>query len=236
MATRGMRWAVAAVALGAAPVLAGCAPSEYRYVTNAATNTYLKVPRDWAKFDQDQLALAEARIVKESGGDPPSDLDRQLEKLIQWRVGFDGDGKPSALHVAGLSAKPVVDIRVRRLMARERDQVNQAALRNLLVPYDELMQQEAQREAAASPTDPISTDFQPLREDELNLGKGLRGVRLTFKIRGTETSYVIDQTALVDGSNSRLWVLVVRAAEPEYLAQRDRIEEIVKSFTVKQKG
>jgi hypothetical protein len=221
------------LALGVLAV--GCGRSEFRYVTDAETQTYLKVPREWAEFSEADVARAEARLAEQNGDDPPSRTDRTIERLLQWRVAFDADPEPSPLHVAGLSDDIVVDVRVRRLLDRERDAVNQASLRNLVVPYDELVQQEAQAQAARSLGETTTSDFRPLRDEELQMGGGLRGVRLTFDVRGEGGVYTIDQVALVDGRNERLWVLLVRASEGRYRAQQSRIDEIVESFTIEQK-
>lgn len=223
------------LSLAAGAALGGCGRSEYRYVTDAETQTYLKVPRAWKQFDEGDVARAEARLARQNGDDPPSRSDRTIERLLQWRVAFDADPEPSALHVAGLSDDIVVDVRVRRLLERERDAVNQASLRNLVVPYDELVQQEAQAQAMRGLGETTTSDFRPLREEELQMGGGLRGVRLTFDVRGEGGVYTIDQVALVDGRNERLWVLLVRASEHRYRAEQARIDEIVESFTIEQK-
>lgn len=233
MRAAGGRLGVVAVVVVAA--VAGCAKSEYRYVTNSETQTYLKVPRGWARYDADDVADAEAALAERNGDEPPSRTDRAIERLLQWRVAFDAAPEPSPLHVAGLSDDIVVDVRVRRLLDRERDAVNQAALRNLIVPYDQLVQQEAANQGERGLGEATASDFRPLREEELQLGDGLRGVRLTFDIRGEGGVYTIDQVALVDGRNERLWVLLIRASEDRYRAEQSRVDEIVDSFTIKQK-
>ena len=219
----------------AATGLAGCGESAYRYVTHAETNTYLKVPREWTRYDQDILAAAETVLLEEQGDTAPSAVDRRIEELIQWRVAFDSAAEPSPIHVAGLNDAVVVDVRVRELLEQERDQVNQAALRNLIVPYDELVQQETDSQAERALGAATRSDFRPLREEEVVMGDGLRGVRMTFQLRGEQGVYTIDQLALVDAGNSRLWVLVVRASEREYFANRSKIDEVVESFTIKKK-
>ena len=232
---RGSRSTVAAlVVLGAA--ITGCGESAYRYVSHSETNTYLKVPRDWERYDQDILAAAEAVLLEEQGDDPPSAVDRRIDELIQWRVAFDSADDPSPIHVAGLSENVVLDVRVRQLLDQERDQVNQAALRNLIVPYDELVQQEIETQDTRSLGEATRSDFRPLREEEITRDNGMRGMRVTFQLRGEDGIYTIDQVALVDGANSRLWILVVRASEQQYFANRDEIDEVIESFTIKQKG
>lgn len=219
----------------ASGLLAGCGRPEYRYVTDKGTSTYLKVPRSWTVFDGDAVASAESRALAVSGSDPPSAIDRRIEQLLQWRVAFDSARVPSPDHVANLSESVVVDVRVRRLLARERDQVNLAALRNLIVPYDELSQSEQESEASKKLGAATKSDFRPLREEEIASDNGMHGVRLTFQVRGAARVYLIDQTALVDVTSSRLWVLVVRASEAEYFANRKQIDAVVDSFTVKPK-
>jgi hypothetical protein len=212
-----------------------CSPPKFRYVANSETETYLKVPRSWTSFEQSELTAASA--AGESG-QTPSAVDSFIDDLLQWRVAFDAAPSPSLDHVVALSVEPVVDVRVRRLLAPERDQVSLASLRNFFVPYDDL-RKEADLEAAGKPVGAptTSSQFRPIDEQELQFENGLRGTRLIFGLRGSDGAfYTFDQTVLLDGKTERVYALLIRASEKEYFSNSTLLDEIATSFTVKRKG
>jgi hypothetical protein len=216
-----------------------CGGSEFRYVSNASINTYLKVPSSWTVYTQDDLINAEIDAAQ-SSDQPASLLDVLINRRFQWRMAFDGDPQPSVAHTLGLAEEPVVEVSVRALDREEHDQVSLAALRNVIVNYDEL-----KAEARAGLTgnglvlsnEPTAT-FRPIDEEELHHPGGVRGVRLRYVLRPTPTSpfYGFDQTALVDAKAERLYVLLIRSGEAQFLRHNQLFTEIAKSFTVKAKG
>lgn len=226
----------AAVLVGAL-LLGACGESKYRYVTNSATSSYLKVPRSWASFDEGQLSRAEAQLLQQAGDQSPSAVDREIDRALQWRVAFDASAQPSISHVTGFGKAPVVDVRVRKLLASERDQVSMERLRNLVVPYDQLADEARKQEASKDLLERTNTQrFRPLGEREIQLKNGMRGVRVVFELRGDDGGfYTIDQTALVDGKTSQLYLLLIQASEQQYFANIKLLNEIAGSFTVKQK-
>src|SRR4051812_46206741 len=84
---------------------------------------------------------------RQAGEPAQSAIDRAVDSSVQWRVAFDAAAQPSVSHVTGFSREPVVDVRVRNLLANERDQVSTQLLRNLVVPYDQLAEEARQQEA-----------------------------------------------------------------------------------------
>lgn len=221
----------------------GCSPPKYRYVTNSALGTYLKVPRGWAKFEQPELAEAEARALATITGNPPSVIDAAADQSTQWRVAFDSDVVPSPEHTVNIASRvgslaPVADVRVISLNQDQHDKISLSDLRNLFINYDEL-KDKAAKEAASKPlTAPTVTSFRALAEEELAPGEGLRGMRLRFELRTDPPdplTFLFDQTALLDAATSRVYILMVRAEEREYLNNVDELNEIVDSFTVKAK-
>jgi hypothetical protein len=216
-----------------------CGEGKYRYVTSKSTETYLKVPNAYASFDQPELLDAEAKAAKKDGDAAPSEVDSFIEDLVQWRVAFDSDPVPSLEHITGFNPAPIIDVRVRGLLDFERDRVSTSDLRNLFVPYDDLKRQadeDAQKKPLLEPT--TSKEFRALDETELLLDGGLRGVHLVFEVRdpeNPETFYVFDQTALLDAKTQRVYVLLIRAGEKEYFANAKTLDEVGKSFTIKQK-
>jgi len=216
-----------------------CAKSEFRYVSNSSINTYLKVPAGWKVYDHDQLVGAELDAARQAN-QPPSLLDALINRQFQWRMAFDSDPQPSVDHTLSLATQPVVEVSVRALERAEHEQVSLAALRNVVVNYDEMKQQAVDEAANRSVGlgGEATSNFRPIDEEELNLPNGVHGVRLRYVLRPNSSApfYAFDQTTLVDNKAQRLYVLIIRSGEGEFLRNNKLFTEIAKSFTVKPKG
>jgi len=227
--------AVASVVILAA---GGCASSKFRYVAHPSTKTYLKVPRSWKGFDGNLLDRADAKALEVAGEPAPSFIDLVFNGALQWRVAFDGDPHPEPAHAVSFAVAPVAEVRVRDLTPDERDHVNLASLRNMFFPYDQL-KAEADAEHKGQPLEanpPATDSFRPLREKTISSAGGVRGNRVVFELRQGAEFYVIDQTALLDARSDRVYVLLLRASESEYLSNVPLLNDVADSFTVKQKG
>ena len=220
-------------------LLGACGDSEFRYVSNASVNTYLKVPSDWKVYTHDDLVGAELDAAR-MANQPTSLIDVLVNREFQWRMAFDGDPEPSVEHTLGLAEEPVVEVSVRTLDPDEHDQVSLAALRNVIVNYDDLKQEAASEVAGRSIgiAGESTTSFRPIDEEELHLEGGVRGVRLRYVLRPDPSSpfYAFDQTTLVDSKSERLYVLLIRSGEAQFLRDNQLFTEIARSFTVKPKG
>jgi hypothetical protein len=220
-------------------VAGACSKSEFRYVSNSGINTYLKVPNAWKVYNHDDLVSAEINAAR-STNQPSSLIDVLINRQYQWRMAFDGDPRPSVEHTLALAEEPVVEVSVRALDRDEHDQVSLASLRNVIVNYDE-MKSQAQDELAGRSVGiagESTTSFRPIDEEELNLPDGVRGVRLRYVLRPNANSpfYAFDQTTLVDAKAQRLYVLLIRSGEAQFLRNNQLFTEIARSFTVKPKG
>ena len=216
-----------------------CGESKFRYVSNADINTYLKVPNDWKVYTQDDLVGAEIDAARQAN-QPSSLIDVLINRQFQWRMAFDGDPEPAVEHTLGLAEEPVVEVSVRALDEDEQDQVSLAALRNVIVNYDEMKagaQVEFGGRGVGIAGNSTST-FRPIDEEELHYDGGVRGVRLRYVLRPNANSpfYAFDQTTLVDSKAQRLYVLLIRSGEAQFLRHNQLFTEIAKSFTVKPKG
>jgi hypothetical protein len=217
---------------------AGCASSKFRYVAHPSTKTYLKVPKSWKSFDGSLLDRADAKALEVAGEQPPSFIDLAFNGAIQWRVAFDADPNPQPAHAVSFAVAPVAEVRVRDLTPDERDHVNLASLRNMFFPYDQL-KAEADAEHKGEPLEanpPATDSFRPLREKTITSADGVHGNRVVFELRQGSDFYVIDQTALLDARSDRVYVLLLRASESEYLSNVPLLNDVADSFTVKQKG
>jgi hypothetical protein len=133
-----------------------------------------------------------------------------------------------------------LEVSVRTLDQAEHEQVSLAALRNVVVNYDE-MKQQAQDDLAAQSVGiagSTSANFRPIDEEELNLPGGVHGVRLRYVLRPDSSSpfFAFDQTSLTDSKAEHLYVLLIRSGEAEFLRDNGLFTTIAKSFTIKTKG
>ena len=216
-----------------------CGDSKFRYVSNSEINTYLKVPAEWQEYKQDDLVQAEIDAARQAN-QPSSLIDVLINRQFQWRMAFDGDPQPSVEHTLKLAEEPVVEVSVRALDQDEHDQVSLAALRNVIVNYDE-MKAEAQSGLSGrgvGVAGESTSTFRPIDEEELHYDDGVRGIRLRYVLRPNASSpfYAFDQTTLVDSKSQRLYVLLIRSGEAQFLRHNQLFTEIAKSFTVKPKG
>lgn len=228
-----------AAVLFALVLATSCGDSKFRYVSNGEIGTYLKVPANWEEYSQDALVEAELDAARQAN-QPSSLIDVLVNRQFQWRAAYDGDPKPSVEHTLTLAQEPVVEVSVRALDRDEHDQVSLAALRNVIVNYDE-MKAEAQSSSTGGGVGVAgqsTSTFRPIDEEELHYDGGIRGVRLRYVLRTNPSSpfYAFDQTTLVDSKAQRLYVLLIRSGEAQFLRHNQLFTEIAKSFTVKPKG
>ncbi|HEX7166443.1 MAG TPA: hypothetical protein VF230_05625 [Acidimicrobiales bacterium] len=177
----------------------GCSSrgSEYQFLRSRSTGTYVKVPRSWdvAKAEDDE------------------------------KFSFVRAFHASAVPTKGLpfaSDEPGGFVRVRRLTARERDDLSFDSLRDELV--NDLDAAEA------------SGDVKIIAAEDLRPGDGFRGQRIVFTLvsRDESPDVTVSQTTLVDSRTSRLHLLVVGCRSACFTRNTRQIETVVESLTLKE--
>ena len=201
---------VGAVALVGA-VAAGCAGSGYRYVKTSTANAYYKIPKNWELFDKQE-------VIASTG----AQLSAEEENGLRYLAIFDADPKPSLDHDLQTADHPFGVVRVRRLNIEERDTFNLAALRNEVIPVDEILDKNLGNvEVVDGPQTITQSD-------------GLRGTRIVYTVKGTQNSFTVDQTGLVDPATNLVYFFIVGCTADCYSANRRTITEIADSWTVKE--
>jgi len=198
-------------------LLSACASSAYTYVTSASTHAYFRVPGDWTMYNKQQLLVASG--LKNSPA---------TEKGFPFLIGYDSAPTPSVRHViGGIATAPVVLAEVRTLSAVDRDQASLALLRNSVYQVDQLLQ---------------ADEAEILSDRDITLSNGVHGSQLVFNVAIGGTFGVLEgnqiltvnQTGLLDPSTNRMYVFIVRCGSDAYSHNRTVIDQIVRSFTVKE--
>jgi hypothetical protein len=225
--------ALALTVVAAASFLAACGSPEYEYVRNTEARTAFKVPTDWTVFD-------EATMLGETAGPGASTPDP-----IEWLVGLDGDPAPSRDHVLSLASgydtvHPQGIAGVYRLSSTVRDQVNLQVLRNLILPIDQVRD-----DVGAEALNMIAYD------DRLDQD-GFQGLHFEAQVSMSALEFVlgasgdgddpptlldddylhINQTAYVDPSSDKVYILAVLCSADCYARHRGDIDTIVNSWAV----
>jgi hypothetical protein len=196
----------------AAVLLSACGGSEYRYIKSSSNGTYFKVPKDWKVYDKET-------IVEASG----SNLSENQFDALRFMVAFDADPDPSLDHDLQTATKPFGLARVRQLSAQERLTFSLAALRNEIVPIDQILNEE-------------SGDIELLKEpEEIATSSGARGTRLVYRVVTEDGSFTVDQTGLVDAKTQFVYFFIIGCESNCYDQHKQKISEIADSWTVKER-
>ncbi|HZB01993.1 MAG TPA: hypothetical protein VE800_07790 [Actinomycetota bacterium] len=208
--------------------LAACAAPEYKYVRNTEARTAFRVPTPWTVFDEAQI----------SGVDPATDTPDNVD----WLVGIDGDPAPQLGHVFPASYAtdhPQGVAAVLTLTGESRDQANLGALRNLIIPVDQIR-------------DEVGTDaVRILSYDDMMVRDGYRGLQMVVQVQASAlagdaavqdgdggpgflaSDYVqLNQIALLDASTEHAYVLALLCSADCYARNRSDIESAIDSWTV----
>jgi hypothetical protein len=217
-----------AAALAVATILAACGSPSYEYVRNAEAKTAFKVPIEWTVFD-------EATLQGETAGPPVNTPDP-----VEWLIGIDGDPSPDVGNVMNqrgyFSDYPQGIAVVLRLTAEQRDGINYGALRNLIVPIDQI-QDQVGREAVQllAYDDRIEKDgFRGLHFEAQIWASALEGNTSTG---GTDVFFDdrfvhISQTAYMDPASDKVYVLAVLCSAECFGRNRGDIESVIDSWAV----
>ncbi len=212
---------------GLAFVLASCGSPSYEYVRNTEARTAFKVPIEWTVFD-------EAALQGEAAGPPVNTPDP-----VEWLVGLDGHPSPAIDHVLGQGAYdsdyPQGIAAVLRLTAQQRDGINLGALRNLIVPIDQI-QDQVGREAV-----------EVLAYDDRLDKDGFRGLHFEAQIWASalenpgasggsvlfDDRFVqISQTAYLDPASDKVYVLAVLCSAECFSRNSGDIRSVIESWAV----
>jgi len=211
-------------------LLAGCT-SGYTYVTNSKTKTYFKIPDQWRLFNENEIFSREIQ-----GLSPQTEA---AARQALWMVAFDSDPHPSLDHLFQVSTRcdlvkatskstlpvgcyPEGFAQVLPLSESARDSLSLASLRNAFFHVDDLIAQ-----------DPQSVEI--LDQRDIVLSSGFHGSRYVMNVKRDDVFLTINQTALVDPATRMLYLFAIGCEAHCYLDHQKTIDQIVQSWTVKER-
>ena len=201
-----------------AVIATGCAAPQFTYVSDSGAHAYFKVPFGWHRISDVSLAAQ----FKNPGN--------ALGKAVgTWDIAFDADQVPAAVHLFSPKAKqPFAFAFVTPLSAAANRTLSDNGLRDVLLPVTS-----ASRAQAAQTSFPL-THFKLLRDIVLTPGQGVHGVWDTYNYTypGGITD-TFDQVALTNSSRTQLYVLMVHCVATCYSHNRNQVDTIMSSFTVR---
>ena len=196
-------------------VLAACGSPKYHYVKSTSDHTFVRVPRKWTLYDEDQLL----RVSDES-----PEAKAQFKQL-SWSVAFDAAPKPSLDHVLSDAGHPTGLVQVRTLLPEQRDSFSLSDLRTLLLPFDPLAE-EAQQQG----------EVEVIDIHEVHRPGGLHGSELLINLKADSGELVKwRQVALVDSGVRKVHVLAVSCSTDCYKRNEKVIDQVVTSWIVKER-
>lgn len=218
---------VVAGVLFAGLVLSSCGPSGYVFTHTPDGKAYFKVPNDWKQYTKREILLTAGLS-----------LTSRVSKELPYVVAYDSDPRPSLTHAFNLNVNqappryPVVIAEVRDLNffpPADRDAFSLGQMRNLLYPIDQLAQ--------SNQVDVIS-----YKDDVVHAG-GVRGIEMLFQASPKSIANVtpgdrvvqVYQTVAVDPATKSVYVFAVRCETHCYRDNRALIDQIVSSWTLKER-
>jgi hypothetical protein len=201
----------------AALALSACSGSGYHYVKNSTdegSGTYFKIPEGWRVYDEREF-FAKLDLPPERA---------KARKATSWAIAFDASSNPTLKHFEQpVTAQPFGIAEVRQLGPEERDEFSLMAMRNLVLPVDQLAETEAELEV--------------LRMDEFTRDGGFHGLRFTFNFRYPQAKEFVtfDQVSIVDADTKEVHLLVISCSTECYDRKKDTINTVMDSWTVKER-
>ncbi|HET9442541.1 MAG TPA: hypothetical protein VFO65_04415 [Acidimicrobiales bacterium] len=199
-----------ATLLGALP---GCSleRSGYQFLRNPDTGTYFKLPIDWTVH-----GVADHNEGIEKAGMSVEEARARVPFITTF---FATPAEAGALGLDIERDTPAGLVSVKYLTLAERDALDFANLREQLLPYSTWVESGVAK--------------QQKRED-LEQEGGFRGQRTVFTLTDDKGVYMVDQTAFVDRSTTRVYLLIIGCKAECYQAHESEITEVARSLTLKE--
>ena len=201
--------------LGSVVLANACGGPAYTYVKNPDSNAFFRVPHGWTLFSEDEVLDSQVQDLSPQGA--------EATRAAVWIAAFDGDPNASLGHVLQANSRyPEGFAQTRPLSDQERDSFSLSSIRNALFPLDQL-------------TATGSEQVEMLSSEHLVQKDGFRGLHLVFNIRRGSDFLTVNQTGLIDSATEKLYLFVIGCEAHCYIRHQKLIDQIVSSWTVKER-
>jgi hypothetical protein len=206
-------------------IATACGDSDHQYIENEELGVFAKLPGDWAVYDTEQLLTS-----MNQGDQALSDAALERAQTQLWFRGFDASNQPSAEGSVKLGAsEPRGFVQISALSQEQRDQINVSGLRSLVIGTDPLSSQQSVGALGGI----ASEDVEVITDEPAEFDGGYHGNHNVFAVMKGNDVAIVDQTALLDSTSSRLYLFVVSCNETCYFeTNSDDIKAIVDSWTI----
>ena len=240
---RGLAPPIALAVAGGAGLVA-CGTSKYHYVTTKsptlvykipvgkrtlrraveAADSYYKVPRSWKVFSKEQVLSAMPGVDKLT---PTGIADLVAGQNV---TGFDASPRPSPANLFSATSSPSGREMVLVLDDDQRDSVSLSDMRNFPFSVDAQPGAETDQQSGQPKVEIIA------RDDEVVRPGGFHGTQVLFNLKGDHgLAYTVNQTTLTDTASRLLYTLVIGCEARCYVQNAKTINEVVASWTIKEK-
>ena len=197
--------------------LTACGTVSQQYATDKGDGVYFTVPNHWVKVSQLAINAEEAKSTSSGAADRLA--------AVHWQEAYSADPAFKSSQVLSLKTpeKPMVYVRVRSLMPEEINSISYNTLRDLVVPITSW----SSGTSASAPALSISDDSEIVE-------RGGRGIHTQYTFTSSDgKAQTIDQSALMSDDHSMIYIMIVRCSEACFNKNRQIVEKIVSSFTVR---
>jgi hypothetical protein len=187
------------------------------YIADSPGHTYFKVHYGWHPISPTQLC-------------DTLDKSNPANCLAGWLTAFEANTKPSAGDFLSWTlTKPFVFAEVTSYNAQSSGPLTDDTLRDFYLPVTG-----PARQAYTAQTGVPLNSFRQLRDDTLNPGDGVHGVRETFDfgIPGAPTD-TFDEVALADTAGDTVYFIVAHCTAACFSQHKQAINDVLTSFTVR---
>ena len=200
-------------------LLVSCGEPSKTYSKNSQLGVFFTVPNGWHQIPQEDIRTYEIEGADAAG--------KQKADLVLWQDAYSESKKTSAKNLLQLDAPKALTafVRVRALTFEESDAMSYNGLRNLILPVTDLLSGSSQ----------VVNDFQLIDEKEI-VTEEARGLQTIFSFTPKDgENETVNQTALLANDRRSIYFFLVRCTTECFNEDQTRVDEIVKSFTVKGK-
>ncbi|QFY11279.1 hypothetical protein GBF35_36025 [Nonomuraea phyllanthi] len=203
-------------------MLSACGQPDVHYVRDEAGTTYFAVPSSFTQLDSEP-------IEQFLSGGNPSSVAAAVRAQRVWSTAFDQAAQPSVDHLLG-SPDPFIYATVHQLTEEQRNAVSLNRLRDFILPVTDQVRELYAQKAAATGQPLLFTNFMLIKDEELTLEDGARGVRVRFEYQIGQDMQMFDHTAILDAKGATVSVMLIGCESVCFRKRAAEFDKIESTF------